>query len=194
MVGRDAFCLVSLSVKPSHLGGAAAVALLLAGCGSRGGGGGNVADNEAAAVGAEANAMLANLGAPSGQDDAARIRDLIARAMPAAMPDAKDAQYRNLRSGVGGAVCGEVAAKTAGRAAPAFRPFVINPDGFAVVAATPKLAYDDPGDFVADAWIRWCASPEELQKLAPQLHRAASDPASAPINGVDAAADAAPPP
>jgi hypothetical protein len=58
-----------------------------------------------------------------------------------------------------------------------------------VVAATAKLAYDDPGDFVADAWIRWCASPEELQKLAPELRRAAGDPASAPMNSLAPAAD-----
>jgi hypothetical protein len=177
---------MTVRMKLSNLCAPAALALALAGCGSRGGGG-NVTDNEAAAIGAEANAMLANLGAASPQEDAARIQELIARAMPAAMPDAKDAQYRNLRTGAGGAVCGEVASKPAGNAAPLFRPFVINPQGFAVVAATPKLAYDDPGDFVADAWIRWCASPEELQKLAPQLHRAASDPSALPMNGVDAA-------
>jgi hypothetical protein len=172
-------------MKLSNPCGVAVLALLLAGCGSRGG---DVADNEAAAAGADANALLANLGAASGPDDAARIQDLIARAMPAAMTDAKDAQYRNLRSGVGGAVCGEVAAKPAGNAAPVFRPFVITPDGVAVVAAAPKLAFDDPADFVADAWVRWCATPEELQRLAPQLRRAASNPASIPMNGVDAAA------
>jgi hypothetical protein len=163
-------------------------AFLLAGCGSRSADVG-VTDNEAAAAGAAANAMLANIEAAA--DDPARIRDMIAKAMPAALSDAGHAQYRNLRMGAGGAACGEVAAKPAGRGAPVFRPFVVNPDGFAVVAATPKMAFDDPGDFVADAWIRWCASPEELQRLAPQLHRAATDPAAAAaLNGVDAGTDA----
>jgi hypothetical protein len=172
--------------------GAAAFALLLAGCGERGGGG-NVVDNEALAAGAAANAMLANMAAPADPNDPARLQAAIAQAMPAALPGAKDALYRNVRAGAGGAVCGEVATKPAGRAAPVFRPFVINPDGLAVVADTPKLAFDDPADFVADAWIRWCASPEELQKLAPQLHRAASDPSSIPMSNVDAGAAGAPP-
>jgi hypothetical protein len=162
---------------------------LLAGCGAHSGEV-NITDNEAAAAGAEANAMLANIEAAA--DDPARIRDMIAKAMPAALSDAEHAQYRNLRMGAGGAACGEVAAKPAGHAA--FRPFVVNPDGFAVVAATPKMAFDDPGDFVADAWIRWCASPEELQRLAPQLHRAATDPAAAAaLNAGDAGSDAGPP-
>ena len=165
----------------------ALAALALAGCGSNEG---EVTDNEALAASAAANAAVANLAGPAAQDEAARIQALIARAMPAAMPDAQDAQYRSLRVGAGGAVCGEVASKPAGKAAPVFRPFVINPEAYAVVAATPKLAFDDPGDFVADAWIRWCASPEELQRLAPQLRRAASDPASAPMNSLAPPADA----
>jgi hypothetical protein len=173
-----------------RIAAAAALALALGGCGSRSDnvGSGNVVDNEAAAVGAEANAMVANLAGPADANDPARLQALIAQAMPAVLSDAKDAQYRNVRGGAGGAVCGEVAAKPAGRAAPVFRPFVINPDGVAAVAETPKLAFADPSDFVADAWVRWCASPEELQKLAPQLQRAARDPASIVMNGVDAGA------
>ena len=170
----------------------AIAALALAGCGSRADR--EVSDNEALAAGDAANAAVANLAGPAGADAAAHIQDLIARAMPAAMPDSTDAQYRALRLGAGGAVCGEVAAKPAGKAASVFRPFVINPDGLAVVAATPNLAYDDPSDFVADAWIRWCATPEELERLAPAIRRAARDPASAPMNAVAPAADAGAPP
>src|SRR3954471_16404013 len=163
--------------------------LALAGCGARGDR--EVTDNEALAAGDAANAAIANLVGPTGGDEAARIQDLIARAMPAALPGAKDAQYRALRLGVGGAVCGEVAEKPVGRAPQVFRPFVINADGLAVVAATPKLAYEDPSDFVADAWIRWCATPEELAKLAPVIRRAARDPASPPMNAAAPAPDAA---
>ncbi|HEY1604996.1 MAG TPA: hypothetical protein VGF77_05305 [Allosphingosinicella sp.] len=164
-------------MKLSHLWSPVALALLLAGCGRKPEeGGGNLVDSEAAAIGARANAMAENGLAPEDANDPARLQAAIDRAMPAALPGAEDAQYRNLRGGAGGAVCGEVATKPAGRAAPVFRPFVINPDGFAVVAATPKLAFDDPADFVAGAWVRWCASPEELQKLAPQLRRAATAP------------------
>lgn len=167
-------------MKPSHLCGVAAVALLLTGCQSKpdGATGASITDNEAAAAGAAANAIAANALAPADPNDPARLQALIAQAIPAAIPDAKDAQYRNVRGGAGGAVCGEVASKPVGRAAPVFRPFVINPDGLAVVAATPKLAFDDPTDFTADAWIRWCASPEELKKLAPQLRHAQASPVS----------------
>ncbi len=166
----------------------ALAALALAGCGSNERG--EAVDNDALAAAAAANAAVANLAGPAAGDEGPRIQALIARAMPGAMAHAKDAQYRGLHLGAGGAVCGEVASKPAGSAAPVFRPFVIDPGGFAVVAATPKLAYDDPGDFVADAWIRWCASPEELQRLAPQIHRAAADPASAPMNSLAPSADA----
>ncbi len=184
---------MTVPMKLSYLCGAAAAALLLAGCDNKPGGG-NVVDNEAIAAGTQANAAVANLLAPADPNDPARLQALIAQAMPLAIPDAKDAQYRNLRGGAGGAVCGEVAAKPAGRAAPVFRPFIINPDGMAVVAATPKLAFDDPGDFVADAWVRWCASPEELQKLAPQLRKAASNPPPPPPPGdVDVGAADVPP-
>lgn len=176
--------------RPYVRGSVAALALALGGCGSRSDsvGSANYVDNEAAAVGAEANAMVANLAGPADANDPARLQAVIAQAMPAVLPDAKDAQYRNVRGGAGGAVCGEVAAKPAGRAAPVFRPFIVNPDGVAVVAETPKLAFADPSDFAADAWVRWCASPEELQRLAPQLQRAARDPASITMNSVDAGA------
>ena len=167
-------------MKLSTLTAAASIALLLAGCDSRKSG--EAVDNEALAAAAEANAMLANMAAPADPNDPARLQAMIAQAMPAAIPDAKDAQYRNVRAGAGGAVCGDVAVK------PVFRPFVINPDGLAVVAATPKMAFADPTDFVADAWVRWCASPEELQRLAPELRQAASNPASIPMGNVDAGA------
>jgi hypothetical protein len=156
--------------------------LLLSGCGS--GGGGEVRDRDAEAAGAQANAMLANLASLSPADDPARLRDLVAKAMPAALPDARDAQYRNLRSGVGGSVCGEVAPKPAA-GAPVFRPFLINPGGIALVAAAPQLKLDDPNDFFADGWIRWCATTEELQNLAPRLQQAAGAP-SVPPGQVDA--------
>src|SRR5579875_2310912 len=184
---------MSRCMKRSHLCGVAAAALLLAGCRDKpeGVGNANVVDNEAAAAGAAANAILENALAPADPNDPARLQAVIAQAMPTAIPDAKDAQYRNVRGGAGGAVCGEVASKPVGRAPPVFRPFVINPDGLAVVAATPKLAFADPNDFAADAWIRWCASPEELQKLAPQLRNARVTPA--PIgDNVQAGAEPAP--
>jgi hypothetical protein len=141
---------------------------LLAGCGSKGGGG--QAANDAYA--ASGNDLLDNLAIPAG-DDPARLQALIDRAMPTAIENAKDAQYRNVRSGAGGSVCGEVAAKPA-KGAPVFVPFVINPDALAVVGTGPKIDFSNPDDFLADAYIRWCATPDELKRLAPDLNRAAA--------------------
>ena len=168
-------------------GWAAALLLLLAGCGSDDGGagaGGDPRDRQDADAAAAANAMLANLAAPA--EDPARLREIVARAMPLALPGAKDAAYRNLRSGAGGSVCGEVAPKAAA-GAPAFRPFLVDPGGVALVAAAPELKLDDPNDFFADAWIRWCATPQELQTIAPKLRQAATAPPPPPPGQVDAA-------
>ena len=137
--------------------------LTLAGCGSK-----ESADSSNAAD-ARAQDPLANLQTPDSGQDPARLQALIARAMPSALPDAKDAHYRNIRAGAGGSACGEVAAKGTSM----FRPFVVTPQAMAVVGESAHIAYDDPSDFFADAWIRWCASPEELQNLAAQLERAA---------------------
>jgi hypothetical protein len=165
--------------------------LILAGCGRQAPK--DVVDNEAVAAGAEANAELANAMAslPNGAADPAQLQALIDRAMPLALPNAKDALYRNVRAGTGGSACGEVAQKPAGRAAPAFRPFVVTPDGVAVVGTQARIAYEDPNDFLADAWIRWCASPEELQTLGPQIRHAAKD---APLPAFGNVGAAAPPP
>ncbi|MBV8686834.1 MAG: hypothetical protein JOZ90_10685 [Alphaproteobacteria bacterium] len=142
------------------------ILLFLAGCGARAPAGGD----EGADPAAGGNDLLGNLAAVNDSNDPARLQALIDRAMPSAIPRAKDAAYRNLRGGAGGSVCGEVAPAGPKRV---FLPFVITPDALAVVGTTPRIAYEDPNDFLADAWIRWCATPEELQKLAPTLQNAA---------------------
>ena len=149
--------------------------LLLSGCGSEG-----ATDSDEVAAAPEQPALdlpVADAGA-----DEARLQDIVRRAMASALPDAAGARYRNLRAGVGGAACGDVAAGTG-----PFRPFVVTPDTLAVIASGPAIAFDDPSDFFADAWIRWCATPEELERLGPQLRSAAG---RAPP---DAAASAPPP-
>ena len=125
----------------------------------------------------EAGAAAAGVAAPlpAGEDMAA-LQAKVSRAMAVALPEAGTAEYRGLRAGAGGAACGEVA--TQGKGAGIFRPFVVTPDGLAVVASGPAIAWDDPDDFVADAYIRWCASPEELQRLAPQIQSAAVNSAA----------------
>ncbi|MFL6862646.1 MAG: hypothetical protein ACJ8DZ_06580, partial [Allosphingosinicella sp.] len=138
--------------------------------------------------GAAAEDPTANLQVVDRNADPAHIRDLIARAMPAALGGARDPRYANLRAGVGGAACGEVSA--AGEPA---RPFIVTPDAVAIVAEAPKLRFADPGDFAADAWVRWCATPEELAAIQAEIKRAAADPANIAMAATaDAAAGAEP--
>ena len=130
---------------------------------------------------AQTAAELPNAAAPvlPAGEDPALLRARVVRAMAVALPGAADAQYRALRPGVGGSACGEVA--TAGKSplAGIFRPFVVTPDGLAVVAEAAVIDWEDPDDFMADAWIRWCATPEELQRLGPRLQSAAANSAAA---------------
>jgi hypothetical protein len=167
--------------------------LLLAGCGA----GDDPAEPAVEEEGAAAlpGALSAN-GPPSEGAERARLEALIARAMPAALPDAAKARYRDVRAGVGGAACGEVATPGASGSEGPFRPFVVTPQALAVVGTGTAIAFDDPADFLADAWIRWCASPEELQRLAPEIEKAATlpGPQPAPDSEVSAVAPAPPPP
>jgi len=134
-----------------------AILLLLGGCS-----GADEPVNEAVALSEE---LLANLDSAAPGDDPAQLRALIDRAMPVALPDVPTPHYRNVRAGVGGAACGEVAASEAGP----YRNFVVTPEAAAVVGEEPGVRFNDPSDFLADAWIRWCASPEELAQVEAQL-------------------------
>ena len=143
-----------------------AILLLLAGCS------GQKADDPEAAERAEAAALQAELQrAAAAAADPARLEALAARTLPGVMPGAKNLRFRNLRAGSGGAVCGEVAADNID-----FRHFVVTSDPVALIAAGPAVAFDDPYDPIADAWIRWCATTDELHKLAPELQRNAAQP------------------
>jgi hypothetical protein len=128
-----------------------------------------------------------------GTQDAAALQERVIRAMAVGLPDSAGAQYRGLRAGAGNAACGEVAAAS-GAVAGIFRPFVVTPEGLAVVATTATIAWDDPDDFVADAYLRWCATPEELQRLAPQLQASAAKSAAAAVNSAAEEADLPLPP
>src|SRR4051812_2607453 len=154
--------------------------LLLAGCGARGEG--NAETNAQ-------NDLLANLQLVDRNADPARLQAMIDETMPAALGNAKDAQYRNVRAGAGGAVCGEVSS-----ARQPFLPFVITPAKVALVGASPQIQFADPSDLLADAYVRWCATPEELSRIGPQLHQAASDPANIAMSQVTAATPPLPPP
>lgn len=139
------------------------ILLLLAGCGSKTAVDANQADPLPPELTPNMAAVEANT--------AAHVQALIDKALPTVLPGAKDAQYRNVRAGGGGSACGEVSAKST----PGFVPFVVTPAGVAIVGVTPKIAYDDPADFLADAWIRFCASPEELRNVAAIVQKAKPD-------------------
>jgi hypothetical protein len=143
------------------------ILFLVAGCGAK-----NGADTNAEAVNAAAAADLMPNLAEIEAASAVNVQALIDRAMPAALPDAKTAQYRNVRPGAGGAACGEVSGKTT----KGFVPFVITPAAVAIVGTSPRVAFEDPSDFLADAYIRWCATPEELRGVAPAIQQAKADP------------------
>jgi len=147
------------------------ILLLLSSCGKKA-----PADEPAAPDGG--SLLPANMAESAAPDDSARVQALIERAMPAALKDPKAAQYRNVRAGAGGSACGELAPK----AGAPFVPFVVSPDAIAVIGTRPQIAWEDPDDFLADAWIRWCATPEELAKLRPRLEKAASTPIPDPGN------------
>ncbi|MEA3062162.1 MAG: hypothetical protein QOJ94_1943 [Sphingomonadales bacterium] len=151
--------------------------LLLGACGAKGEG-----NAEAEAQ----NDLLANLQLVDRNADPARLQALIDETMPAALGNVRGAQYRNVRAGAGGAVCGEVSS-----ANQPFLPFVITPAKIALVGSTPQIQFADPSDLLADAYVRWCATPEELDRIGPQLHQAVSDPANITMSQVTAAA---PPP
>src|SRR3954462_2935361 len=154
--------------------------LLLAACGSKGEG-----NAEAEAQ----NDLLANLQLVDSNADPARLQALIDETMPAVLANAKDAQYRNVRAGAGGAVCGEVSA-----AKQPFLPFVITPAKLALVGSSPQIQFSDPSDLLADAYVRWCATPEELSRIGPQLPGALSDPANLTMSQVPVVPPPVPPP
>jgi hypothetical protein len=140
------------------------ILLLLAGCGSKSG---VDASNAADAIPAD---LMPNMEAVEA-NSAAHVQELIDRALPAVLPDAKSAQYRNVRAGAGGSACGEVSGKTTH----GFVPFVVTPAGVGILGTSSKIAYEDPSDFLADAWIRWCATPEELQKVSATIQKTKPD-------------------
>jgi hypothetical protein len=77
-------------------------------------------------------------------------------------------RFANVRAGAANAVCGDVEAKQPdGKRG--VRPFVITPEGVAVVSATQQVSIGDPEDPFPDFYIRWCASPAELARLQPNM-------------------------
>ena len=148
--------------------------LLLAACGS------HKSEEDNQTIPLQEN-LLADLQTSNSAQDAVRLQSLIDRAMASALPDPAKAQYRNIHEGVGGSACGEVAsAGPKGKLGP-YRRFVVTPDAAAVIGTSPEVKFNDPSDFLADAWIRWCASPDELKLVQGQLGQGPALSAEPPL-------------
>ena len=123
---------------------------------------------EGADIAAEALAA-ANQAAGEQAEDPAVLQARVERAMSVILRDAKTARYANIRSGVARSVCGEVDSKQENGRYGGMRPFVVTPEGVALVSATAAIGFGDPADIFPDYYIRWCASPEELTRLGPAV-------------------------
>jgi hypothetical protein len=150
--------------------------LLLAGCDSQsrdGGGGSGMSAQEAA--------LMENLSAGASPEDTAQLQVRAAAALSGALIDPGSARYANIRSGASGAICGEVDSKQPDGKQGGMRPFLVTPQGVAVISTTPQVVFADPSDIFPDLYIEYCASPEELTRLGPRLSEAARNPEAIPI-------------
>jgi hypothetical protein len=146
-----------------------AAILLLAGCESE-----PAVENRAAATPAagafDENGMIAQ--SPAQVEAKARA------ALAPVLKDPASANFWNLRGEPTGAVCGQVDSKENGKYTGP-RPFVVTPEGAALISATPEVGYGDPADPFPDFHIRWCATPEELATVGPAIARREAAPAEA---------------
>ena len=137
------------------------ILLLLAGCDSQRDGNGSGADPTGAGAGMEDPMVNA------GGVDPAVLQARAETAMSAAILDPASARYANVREGSGGSICGDVNAKGEDGRLQGFRPFVVSPEGVAVVSSAATIMFDNPADMFPDFYLRYCAPLEEL----PMLHR-----------------------
>jgi hypothetical protein len=82
--------------------------------------------------------------------------------------DPSTMRFGDLRAGAGGAICGRVETKQPD-GKPGVRPFVVTPEGVAVISTTAQVSITDPEDPFPDFHIRWCATPAELARLQPDM-------------------------
>lgn len=136
--------------------------LLLCGCGQQEEG----ADKPAGA--AARPVAEANVAAGGGVDAAAQMEERVKAAMAAALQKAERARYADLRPGATGSICGSVDPNPGAKGG-GLRPFVVTPEGIAVISMTAQIGFNEPGDIFPDYYIRWCASPDELARLGPRV-------------------------
>ena len=163
------------------------ILLLLAGCDAG-------AEREAAAPPSGASpAGRESSSEASPAEQAAQIQQRAERALAAILADPAGARYSDLRAGAAGALCGRVEDRQAGGRSDGSRPFVVTPEGVAVLSATAEVMFADPEDLFPDFYIRWCASPDELRRIGPRI-AAAPLPETVPAEVLTDATDGAPRP
>lgn len=161
------------------------ILLLLAGCDSQRDGNGDGAVPAAGGIGLED--PMANAGV-----DPALLQARAQTAVGAAILDPASARYANLREGSGGSICGDVNAKGEDGRLQGFRPFVVTPQGVAVVSSAATIAFDNPADIYPDFYLRYCAPLEELPTLHSKMAGGNSDLPPAPDAGPPAPLDLPP--
>jgi hypothetical protein len=109
----------------------------------------------------------ANLAAGVAAEDPAHLQARVERAMAIILRDAPGARYANVRPGIAGSACGEVDSKQDNGKYGGLRPFVVTPEGIAIVSPTASIGFGDSADIFPDYYMRWCASTEELTRLGP---------------------------
>jgi hypothetical protein len=136
------------------------ILLLLAGCDSSG-------SDEQASSGQAANAPGAPVPAAA-QNPAAELESRARSALEPIVADPKSIRFAELKAGSPGSICGRIETKQPD-GKPAVRPFVVTPEGVAVISTAAQVNLTDPEDPFPDFYIRWCASPAELARLQPQM-------------------------
>jgi len=112
-----------------------------------------------------------NVSTNAAEVDPAMLQARVDAAMKAVLQNPGSARYRNVRMGLVDTICGEVDPARKGGGRTGFLPFLVTPQGAALIARSPNLSFDDPTDTFPDLYIRWCATDEELARLGPKLDR-----------------------
>jgi hypothetical protein len=133
--------------------------LALAGCGARGDGTGG---------GGEAGAELGNFSGGINSTERARLEARAEATLRRALAEAPT-RLENVRSGVNGAICGEVDTFPGATGPVGLRPFLVTRGGEAFVSSGPGLRLENPADPFPDLYMQWCATPQELQSIRQRL-------------------------
>lgn len=108
----------------------------------------------------EAHALIVK--ASTAREAEEKLRKTVSEAMAEYLFDPKSAQYRNLRSGRNGAICGEVNGKNKYGAYVGFKDFVLAANGSDLdVSASSDGVRSSPFGEFAEAYLSSCASAKE---------------------------------